>query len=409
MKFVPRGLAKRAKLASKSSSGPADQPVSPKCESNSALENFFSELGEKGNGDSAISSTSSIQSSGSSPETVQGITVAHGTSGSNVFGCCRSVDSYQKINFISEGTYGMVFRARCLESGKKYALKQVKMGQEVSKTGFPITALRETNILLSLNHPNIISIKEMVVGSSIDKIFMVMDLLDLDLKTCMDMTADPFFTSEVKQFMLQLLLAVEHIHANWFIHRDLKSSNLLYCNDTGQLKVCDFGMARKFGDPLGAHTPECVTLWYRSPEVLLGARDYSTPSDMWSVGCIFGELLLRKPLFPGQGEVDQISRVFNALGKPTELSWPNFEVLPHASKISWRVPTQGNIRALFPATSFVSGGLSLSGSGFNLMCSLLEIDPAKRISASEALAHPWFKEEPLAKPQHLMPKFVREG
>ena len=148
----------------------------------------------------------------------------------------------------------------------------------------------------------------MVVGSSTDKIFMVMELGDADMKTCMEMSSQvllssqvlhyiytiliyllfnqPFSTGEVKQLMLQFLSAVSHIHENWFIHRDLKTSNLLYSN-SGKLSVCDFGMARKFGSPVLPYSPLVVTLWYRAPEILLGSSIYSTPADIWSVGCIF--------------------------------------------------------------------------------------------------------------------------
>jgi hypothetical protein len=159
---------------------------------------------------------------------------------------CRSVDEYKRLNFISQGTYGMVFRARCRTTGDIVALKQVKLGAEVRKGGFPVTALRETNILLALNHPNIMRVREMVVGSTMDKIYMVMDYYENDLKTCMDMKKLTFSIAEVKRLMLQLCAATEHIHDKWFIHRDLKTSNLLYSN-TGSLAVCDFGLARKYG------------------------------------------------------------------------------------------------------------------------------------------------------------------
>lgn len=160
-----------------------------------------------------------------------------------LFDGCRSVDCYQRLNFIDQGTYGMVFKAKCRETNEIYALKQIKFGNEISKVGFPITALREINILLSLNHPIIVKVKEMVVGSSIDKIFMVMEYCENDLKTCMRLAKQSFSTAEIKQLMIQLLSAIEHMHERWYIHRDLKTSNLLYSNK-GYLAVCDFGLAR---------------------------------------------------------------------------------------------------------------------------------------------------------------------
>lgn len=168
---------------------------------------------------------------------------------------CRSVECYQRLSFIDQGTYGMVFRARDIKTGIVYALKQVKLGAETSKVGFPITALREINILMTLRHPNIIKVKEMVVGSSIDKIFMVMEYCENDLKMCMKTSKQSFSIAEIKQLMLQLLSAIDHMHSKWYIHRDLKTSNLLYSNK-GVLCVCDFGLARKYSEPIAPYTFE---------------------------------------------------------------------------------------------------------------------------------------------------------
>jgi cell division cycle 2-like len=151
--------------------------------------------------------------------------------------------------------------------------------------------------------------------------------------------------------MHQFLGAMCHIHDNWYIHRDLKTSNLLYSNK-GILSVCDFGMARKYGSPLIPYTQCVVTLWYRAPELLLawGVEHaaqhcvYSTPLDMWSVGCIFAEMITRKPLFPGQGELDQINLIFKLLGAPNEEKWPGFSSLPHATKVSWKAPSNSKLR-----------------------------------------------------------------
>jgi cell division cycle 2-like protein len=167
---------------------------------------------------------------------------------------CRSVENYQRLNFIDQGTYGIVFKAQCRQTGKVVALKQVKMGQLTGKMGFPITALRETNILLFLRHPNIVEVKEMVVGSSIDKIFMVMEYCGKDLRSCIHKSKQSFSTAEIKQLVLQLLSGIAYMHEHWIIHRDLKTSNLLYTN--GKLSICDFGMARRYSDPVEPYTRE---------------------------------------------------------------------------------------------------------------------------------------------------------
>ncbi|KAL8823627.1 MAG: hypothetical protein Q9191_005692, partial [Dirinaria sp. TL-2023a] len=135
-----------------------------------------------------------------------------------------------------------------------------------------------------------------------------MDFLEHDLKTLQEDMQEPFLPSETKTLLLQLTSAVQYLHDNWILHRDLKTSNLLM-NNRGQIKVADFGMARYFGDPPPPKlTQLVVTLWYRGPELLLSAEKYGTEVDIWSVGCIFGELLAKEPLFQGKNEVDQLSK-----------------------------------------------------------------------------------------------------
>lgn len=178
----------------------------------------------------------------------------------NMLQGCRSVDEFERLNKIDEGTYGVVYRARDTKTGEIVALKKVKMEKE--KEGFPLTSLREINILLSFHHPYIVDVKEVVVGSSLDSIFMVMEYMEHDLKGLMETMKHPFSQSEVKCLMLQLLEGVKYLHDNWVLHRDLKTSNLLL-NNRGDLKICDFGLARQYGSPLKPYTHLVVTLWYR--------------------------------------------------------------------------------------------------------------------------------------------------
>lgn len=178
----------------------------------------------------------------------------------NMLQGCRSVDEFERLNKIDEGTYGVVYRARDKESGEIVALKKVKMEKE--REGFPLTSLREINILLSFDHPSIVDVKEVVMGSSLDSIFMVMEYMEHDLKALMESMRQPFSQSEVKCLMLQLLGGVKYLHDNWVLHRDLKTSNLLL-NNRGELKICDFGLARQYGSPLKPYTHLVVTLWYR--------------------------------------------------------------------------------------------------------------------------------------------------
>ncbi|KAI8579488.1 hypothetical protein K450DRAFT_242350 [Umbelopsis ramanniana AG] len=310
---------------------------------------------------------------------------------------CRHVDNYEKLNRIEEGAYGIVFRARDRKTGDIVALKKFKLEKE--KNGFPITSLREIRTLMLAKHPNIVNIREIVVGDKFDQIFMVMDFIDHDLKALMEDMKSPFLQSEVKTIMIQLLSAVALMHDNWMIHRDLKTSNLLL-NNRGQIKVADFGLARTYGSPLGNMTQLVVTLWYRAPELLLGAKEYSTAVDMWSIGCIFAELVRKEPLLPGRSEIEQLDKIFKLLGMPNDKIWPGFSDLPHAKNIAFVNQPYNNLRSKF---------LYLTEAGIDLMSKLLTYDPKKRISAEEALNHPYFSESPAPKDPAMFPTWPSKG
>lgn len=163
-------------------------------------------------------------------------------------------------------------------------------------------------------------------------VFLVMDFLEHDLKTLQEDMLDAFSPSEIKTLLLQLVSAVDYLHSNWILHRDLKTSNLLM-NNRGQMKVADFGMARYYGDPPPKLTQLVVTLWYRAPELLLGAERYGAEIDLWSIGCIFGELLAKYPLLQGKNEVDQLSKVCirQDLNSPL-LTRPDLRTLRHSHR-----------------------------------------------------------------------------
>jgi len=313
---------------------------------------------------------------------------------------CRSVEHFERLNHIDEGTYGVVFRARDKATGRIVALKKVKMEKE--KEGFPLTSLREIAILLSLRHPNVVNVTEVVVGNSLDSVFMVMEYMEHDLKGLLESQRCAFTVSEVKCLFLQLLSATQHLHANWVLHRDLKTSNVLV-NNRGELKLCDFGMARAYGSPLRPYTPVVCTLWYRAPELLLGSATYSTAVDMWSLGCILAELLSRETLLPGRSELDQLDRMFKLLGTPTERVWPAYPGLPLVGRLKFVQQPYNNLRNLFPKRISTDARPSLSDAGFDLLNRLLSYDPQRRLSAEEALEHPWFQEVPLPKDKALMP------
>ena len=309
---------------------------------------------------------------------------------------CRSVDEFHCLNRIEEGTYGVVYRARDKNTNEIVALKRLKMERE--KEGFPITSLREINTLLISQHKNVVHVREIVVGSNMDRIFIVMDFVEHDMKSLMEtmrQKKQEFLPGEVKCLMIQLLSAIAHLHDNWILHRDLKTSNLLLSHN-GILKVGDFGLAREYGSPLKSYTAIVVTLWYRAPELLLGIKEYSTFIDVWSIGCIFGEFLLMNPLFPGKSDMDELNRIFKLLGTPNERIWTGYNELPAVQKMKFVEFPVSQLRNKFSADI-------LSNKGLNLLKQFLTYDPKQRITCEGALKHPYFDETPLAIDPSMFP------
>lgn len=334
----------------------------------------------------------------------------------------RSVECYQRLGFIDEGTYGLVFRARDRETGVIYALKQVKFNAD--RDGFPTTALREISTLFSVSHENVVALREVVVDSSLSSVYLVLEYAPHDLFSLLECMPRPYSASETKSLMRQLLAGLAHLHGRWIVHRDLKPSNLLLTGG-GILKICDFGLARLLGAP-PPHplTPGVTTLWYRAPEVLLAAPAYAAPVDVWAAGCIFAELVAGAPLLPGRGELDQLARMAELLGAPCEARWRGFDNLPNAKRLSFRRSPRasqlaGRLRAGAAAgRSGRGGGDGGAGGGAGggasdavtdemvaLISRMLEYDPARRISAADALEHAYFSERPAAKDPALIQTF----
>ncbi|KAF9328766.1 Cyclin-dependent kinase 10 [Podila minutissima] len=306
------------------------------------------------------------------------------------FGTSRIVDDFEKLNKVGEGTYGVVYKAKDKKTGDIVALKRIRMERE--SDGLPISSLREIKLLKTLRHENVVFVKEVAVGRDLDQIFLVMEYCEQDMAALMDNIKKPYAPSEVKCLMYQLLKGIEYCHDHYVIHRDLKLSNLLL-NAQGILKIADFGLARSFGMPSRPMTPKVVTLWYRAPELLLGDPSYTTAVDMWSAGCIFGELLNHTPLLPGKVERQQIDLIIELLGTPHEKIWQGFNKLPGSSL---RMPDQrfNNLKNKFP---------SITDAARSLLSGLLTYDPKKRLSVKQALAHPYFFEAPPAKHPSLLP------
>jgi len=223
------------------------------------------------------------------------------------------MDRFKRLEKLGEGTYGVVYKAIDINTGDTLALKKIRLDAE--DEGIPSTAIREISLLKQLHHPNIVRLYDVILTEQ--KLTMIFEFLDQDLKKYMDAHGDRGLDpSTIRSLLYQLLQGISHCHEKGVLHRDLKPQNLLI-NNAKELKIADFGLARSFGLPVRSFTHEVVTLWYRSPEVLMGSRNYSTPIDLWSVGCIFAEMATGRALFPGKDEKDQLSRIFMVLGTPT--------------------------------------------------------------------------------------------
>jgi len=283
---------------------------------------------------------------------------------------------YQKLEKVGEGTYGVVYKAKDKSNGRLIALKKIRLEHE--DEGVPSTAIREISLLKELSHPNVVNLIDVVHNQS--KLYLVFEFLDQDLKRYMESTPvlKPLL---VKSYMWQLISGIAFCHSRRVLHRDLKPQNLLI-DSQGSLKLADFGLARAFCLPVRTYTHEVVTLWYRAPEILLGSKAYSTPVDMWSIGCIFGELLSKRPLFPGDSEIDELFRVFRSLGTPNEEVWPGVTRLPDY-KPNFPLWKSQPIDKLVPEADSLA---------LDLLTKLLIYQPGKRISAKSALQHPYFDE-----------------
>ncbi|PFH37455.1 putative cell-cycle-associated protein kinase CDK [Besnoitia besnoiti] len=288
------------------------------------------------------------------------------------------MEKYQKLEKIGEGTYGVVYKAQD-HTGEISALKKIRL--EAEDEGIPSTAIREISLLKELHHPNIVRLRDVIHTDR--RLTLVFEYLDQDLKKLLDVCDGGLEPSTTKSFLFQLLCGIAYCHEHRVLHRDLKPQNLLI-NREGALKLADFGLARAFGIPVRSYTHEVVTLWYRAPDVLMGSKTYSTPVDIWSVGCIFAEMVNGRPLFPGTGNEDQLVKIFKILGTPQLSEHPQLAELPHWSHDFPQYPP-------LPWDQVVP---KLDPLGIDLLSKMLRFDCNQRISARQAMHHPYFADLP---------------
>ncbi|PPS09893.1 hypothetical protein GOBAR_AA10753 [Gossypium barbadense] len=293
-------------------------------------------------------------------------------------------DSFEKLEKIGQGTYSPVFRARDLESGKIVALKKVRFDNfEPESVRF---MAREILILHRLDHPNVIKLEGIITSRMSCSIFLVFEYMEHDITGLLSCPDIKFSESQIKCYMKQLLSGLDHCHSRGIMHRDIKGSNLLV-NNEGILKIADFGLANFYGSgKRQLLTSRVVTLWYRPPELLLGSTDYTAAVDLWSVGCVFAELLLGKPILQGRTEVEQLHKIFKLCGSPPDDYWKKSR-LPHATLFKPQQPYNSCLQETFKI---------LPATAVNLVETLLSVEPYKRGTASSALALEYFTTKPYA-------------
>lgn len=305
----------------------------------------------------------------------------------------RRADTFEKIDKIGQGTYSNVYKAKDSLTGKIVALKKVRFDNlEPESVKF---MAREILILRRLDHPNVVKLEGLVTSRMSCSLYLVFEYMDHDLAGLAASPDIKFTEPQVKCYMHQILSGLEHCHNHGVLHRDIKGSNLLIDNH-GILRIADFGLATFF-DPNKKHpmTSRVVTLWYRAPELLLGATDYGVGIDLWSAGCILAELLAGRPIMPGRTEVEQLHKIYKLCGSPSDEYWKRSK-LPNATLFKPREPYKRCIREVFK---------DFPPSALSLIDSLLAIDPAERKTATDALNSDFFSTEPHACDPSTLPKY----
>uniref|UniRef100_A0A8C3VDY8 cyclin-dependent kinase n=1 Tax=Catharus ustulatus TaxID=91951 RepID=A0A8C3VDY8_CATUS len=296
------------------------------------------------------------------------------------------LETYIKLDKLGEGTYATVFKGRSKLTENLVALKEIRLEHE---EGAPCTAIREVSLLKNLKHANIVTLHDIIHTER--SLTLVFEYLDNDLKQYLENCGNLMSVHNVKIFMFQLLRGLAYCHGRKILHRDLKPQNLLI-NERGELKLADFGLARAKSVPTKTYSNEVVTLWYRPPDVLLGSTEYSTPIDMWGVGCIHYEMVTGRPMFPGSTVKEELHLIFRLLGTPTEDTWPGI-----TSNQEFRAYNFSQYRA----QPLLNHAPRLDSEGVDLLTNLLLYRAKGRISAEAALQHPYFRS--LGERVHLLP------
>lgn len=294
---------------------------------------------------------------------------------------------YEKGEKVGHGTYGCVFKAVHKATRRVVAIKKIRTGE--ASRGVSQTALREIKALQLLRSANVVDLVE--VFSHKHNLCLVFEYMEHDLETLLKDPTVPFNAADIKSCMLMFLKGLKDIHEQNIIHRDIKPNNVLV-SSAGQLKLGDFGLSRISCETDSSYTNQVFLRAYRAPELLFGCTKYDSAVDIWAAGCVFAELMLRRIWFQGSSDIDQLVRIFGALGSPDELSWPSMTLLPNYIPIRRNEPVP-------PLSEQFQG---VPADALDLLSKMVCLNPAQRITAAEALCHQYFVSEPRPAPPECL-------
>nr|XP_007160499.1 hypothetical protein PHAVU_002G326800g [Phaseolus vulgaris]ESW32493.1 hypothetical protein PHAVU_002G326800g [Phaseolus vulgaris] len=283
----------------------------------------------------------------------------------------KVADRYLKREVLGEGTYGVVYKAIDTHTGQTVAIKKIRLGKQ--KEGVNFTALREIKLLKELKDPNIVELIDAFPHKG--NLHLVFEFMETDLEAVIRDRNIFLSPADTKSYLQMTLKGLAFCHKKWVLHRDMKPNNLLI-GSNGQLKLADFGLARMFGSPDRRFTHQVFARWYRAPELLFGAKQYGSGVDVWALGCIFAELLLRRPFLQGTSDIDQLGKIFLAFGTPTSSQWPDMVFLP--DYVEYQYVPAPPLRSLFPMAT---------DDALDLLSKMFTYDPKARISLQQALEH----------------------
>ena len=283
---------------------------------------------------------------------------------------------------VGSGTFGKVFKSQNVYTKNLVALKKIRM--EGERDGFPITAVREIKLLQSLKHANVVNLQEVMVEKN--DCFMVFEYLSHDLTGLLNHPTFKLDAAQRKHLALQLFEGLDYLHRRGVLHRDIKAANILVSSD-GVLKLADFGLARFYAKRHQLdYTNRVITIWYRSPELLLGETQYGPAVDIWSAACVLVEIFTRHAIFPGDGgEISQLDKIYAVLGTPNKVDWPGLIDMPW-----FELLRPGHRKPNVFAEKYRE---RLPPAAFELLAAMFEYDPVKRPSAAEVLEHAYFTTE----------------